>query len=55
MDRWEWHYGRADCRIIECPTCEAVFNLDYIKPYAIDDFRHCPNCGERLDPPKEES
>ena len=53
MDRWVWHYS-YDRSVIECPTCEAVYNLEYIEPYQIDDLRHCPNCGERLAPPKKE-
>ena len=52
-DTWEWKYGLGNTKVVICPTCNACFNLDYIKPYRVEDLRHCPNCGERLEPPEE--
>lgn len=50
MDIWEFEYDKR----YSCPVCDFLLNLNEIKYLKIEDFRHCPNCGERLLPPKED-
>ena len=52
MDNWLWAFNK-DPWILECPVCERVWRLR--DRYAASDMRHCPWCGERLEPPKEET
>lgn len=52
MDRWLWAVY-VDSDNLECPVCERVWRLTY--PYSAKDMRHCPWCGERLEPPEEET
>ena len=51
MDRWLWSVYEDSGRL-ECPVCESIWEISY--PYTAADYRHCPKCGERLEPPKEE-
>lgn len=52
MDRWLWDvYENGET--LECPICERWWRLSHSQ--TPKDMRHCPWCGERLDPPKEES
>lgn len=52
MDRWLWCYANPDSGKLECPVCERIWEIKY--PYTVADYRHCPWCGERLEPPEEE-
>lgn len=51
MDRWERVY--FDENIMRCPVCGMTIDFDRTD-FVVDDFRHCPNCGERLAPPEGE-
>lgn len=50
MERWKIViYDGLDYTV--CPHCDYMYNNDYFfEPYR---FRHCPNCGERLDVAEE--
>lgn len=52
MDRWLWAVYE-DSGKLECPVCESIWEIRY--PYTAANYRHCPNCGERLEPPMEVS
>ena len=52
IDRWEivYSYGKEKLR---CPTCDFYFAIEDMCGMTVEEFRHCPNCGERLHLPEE--
>jgi len=48
IDKWIRLYGSAK---FECPICDYQIDL-YYHLDKLKNFRHCPYCGERLEPPE---